>query len=293
VESAAAIDRAEVRTAEQREDYEDEAQAHQALMERISAAGVTTLGHVATVITFSEATSHTTGDSTQASTPDSHHDDQAASHPNEPEKTDDPDTFPWTDAARWTPNGGQDELARDRLDVLFGEIPDEEIGSVEDIGWFGLLRHRDRPGVVLSQNSYGFRQVWETDSDEQLAQYWGELQREYDAFIEATRGQSRETDDRQLGEAGRRDETASGHHPEIWVGSLSDYNNGRLHGVWLDATLDPDELCVAIAFILRNGYDPTAEEWGIFDYKALPAPMWIIPGISRGVGAARWARRRA
>jgi IS30 family transposase len=27
--------------------------------------------------------------------------------------------------------------------------------------------------------------------------------------------------------------------------------------------------------------------------RALPAPMWIIPGISRGVGAARWARRRA
>ena len=26
---------------------------------------------------------------------------------------------------------------------------------------------------------------------------------------------------------------------------------------------------------------------------ALPAPMWIIPGISRGVGAARWVRRRA
>ena len=27
--------------------------------------------------------------------------------------------------------------------------------------------------------------------------------------------------------------------------------------------------------------------------QALPAPMWIIPGISRGVGAARWVRRRA
>ena len=28
-------------------------------------------------------------------------------------------------------------------------------------------------------------------------------------------------------------------------------------------------------------------------FEALPAPMWIIPGISRGVGAARWVRRRA
>jgi transposase InsO family protein len=28
-------------------------------------------------------------------------------------------------------------------------------------------------------------------------------------------------------------------------------------------------------------------------FLALPAPVWIIPGISRGVGATRWVRRRA
>ena len=28
----------------------------------------------------------------------------------------------------------------------------------------------------------------------------------------------------------------------IYVASLSDYNDGRLHGVWLDATAEPDEL---------------------------------------------------
>ncbi len=63
-----------------------------------------------------------------------------------------------------------------------------------------------------------------------------------------------------------QEQTGSGHHPEIWVGSLSDYKNGRLHGVRLDVTRDPDELRDAIAFMLRTGYDVSAEEWGIMDY---------------------------
>ncbi len=29
------------------------------------------------------------------------------------------------------------------------------------------------------------------------------------------------------------------------------------------------------------------------DFMALPAPMWVILVIFRGVGAARWVRRRA
>ena len=119
---------------------------------------------------------------------------------------------------------------------------------------------------MLSQNCYGSRHAWETSSDAELTRRWQTLQREYDAFIEATRAHNREPGDRQQGEEVRQEETESGHYPEIWVGSLSDYNNGRLHGVWLDATLDPDELRAAIGFMLRNGYDFTAEEWGIFDY---------------------------
>lgn len=210
---------------------EDESDERQELMWRISAGGVTTLGRMATIVD-----GNTTEDNT---------DDQA----------NEPDGFPWTDAARWSPNSTHDELALDRLDTLFGEVPDEAIGSVEDIGWFGLLKHEDRPGgVVLSQNGYGFRYVWETESDEDLRDRWAGLQREYDAFTEATQAQSRESDE-------------SGHHPEIWVGSLSDYNHGRLHGVWMDATLDPDELRDAIQFMLRNGYVPGAEEWGIFDHS--------------------------
>lgn len=235
-ESAAAIDRAE-----------EEARAHADLMERIATAGTTTLGRLATVTTVGDTAEDITDD----------------------QQRDEPDTFSWTDTARWSPaqvaRTEDDSNERDRLDTLFTEIPDQEIGTVDDISWFGLLKHKDRPGgLVLSQNAYGFRYIWKTSSDEQLAQHWEQLQREHDAFTEATRAHSREPGDRS--EDDDHAETESDHRPEIWVGSLSDYNNGRLHGVWLDATLDPDDLHHAVQFILRNGYTPGAEEWAIMDY---------------------------
>ena len=60
-------------------------------------------------------------------------------------------------------------------------------------------------------------------------------------------------------------------HPSIWVGSLSDYNNGILYGEWLDAAREPDEIETDIQSMLDRS--PTtahtgepAEEWGIFDH---------------------------
>ncbi len=41
--------------------------------------------------------------------------------------------------------------------------------------------------------------------------------------------------------------------------SLADYNAGVLHGAWLDATLEPDELAAAVQFMLRNSHEPDAE----------------------------------
>lgn len=88
--------------------------------------------------------------------------------------------------------------------------------------------------------------MWQTSSDERLAQHWQQLQREHDAFIEATRAHSHETADRSNDDndgqyLDDRTETAGEHYPEIWVGSLSGYNNGYMHGVWLDATLETDD----------------------------------------------------
>lgn len=55
-------------------------------------------------------------------------------------------------------------------------------------------------------------------------------------------------------------------HPRIWIGSLADYNAGRLHGEWLDAAVDSIDLQAAVNRILASSHEPDAEEWGIFDY---------------------------
>jgi antirestriction protein len=59
--------------------------------------------------------------------------------------------------------------------------------------------------------------------------------------------------------------------PQIWVGSLADYNNGDLYGKWLEAAREPEEIYADIQAMLtgspaaRRGEAP--EEWGIFDYE--------------------------
>lgn len=58
----------------------------------------------------------------------------------------------------------------------------------------------------------------------------------------------------------------------IYVASLSDYNAGILHGDWIDATLDKDEIFEKVQEILKNSpyakqYGEPAEEWAIHDYE--------------------------
>jgi antirestriction protein len=242
-----------------------------------------------------------------------------------PSEYNEPDDFPWNDAARWKPDNQTAESVQDQFDLLFSQIPAETIGSVEHMGWFGLLTLEGQAGgIILSQNAYGSRHAWATASDEALTQQWEQLQREHNAFSAATRPhqtQSRETnrqsnnggndDQRQpheqlhhleaaTTELTEREDTPSGHYPEIWVGSLSDYNNGQLHGAWLDATLDPEALHNAIQFILRHSYYPGAEEWAIMDYddfcglnlgeyESLAVASRIAQGIAEhGEAFAKW-----
>src|SRR5581483_5008343 len=169
------------------------------------------------------------------------------------------DTFPWTDAVRWRPDGGIDELGDVETAVLTGAAVEElfarplleTFGSREDMGWCGLVQHDARPGgAILEENSYGRRTAWTCDFDEELAARWQERQEEYEAYQGA----------RQAAEGNR------GVSPEIWVGSLADYVAGYLHGAWLDATSSPEELAAAVQFILRNSHEPDAEEYGVFDY---------------------------
>ena len=60
--------------------------------------------------------------------------------------------------------------------------------------------------------------------------------------------------------------------PQIWVGSLSDYNAGVLYGNWMGGAREPEQIHDDIAALLAKS--PTAadegtpaEEWGIFDYE--------------------------
>ena len=47
--------------------------------------------------------------------------------------------------------------------------------------------------------------------------------------------------------------------PRIYVASLSDYNAGVLHGVWLDATQDEEELQAGITAMLDASRESVAE----------------------------------
>lgn len=70
--------------------------------------------------------------------------------------------------------------------------------------------------------------------------------------------------------------------PKIYVACLASYNNGILHGKWIEATSDPDEMRAEIAEMLRSSPcpnitladgTPSAEEWAIHDFEGLPSNL--------------------
>lgn len=54
--------------------------------------------------------------------------------------------------------------------------------------------------------------------------------------------------------------------PAIYVASLADYNNGVLHGAWIEAAREPEDIQADINDILDSSREPDAEEWAIHDY---------------------------
>jgi antirestriction protein len=54
--------------------------------------------------------------------------------------------------------------------------------------------------------------------------------------------------------------------PRIYVASLSDYNAGRLHGVWLEAT-DIQDARAGVAAMLKASPGGNAEEYAIHDFE--------------------------
>lgn len=55
--------------------------------------------------------------------------------------------------------------------------------------------------------------------------------------------------------------------PRVYAASLADYNAGRLHGRWIDADQETDEISEAITAMLGTSREPIAEEWAIHDYE--------------------------
>lgn len=103
--------------------------------------------------------------------------------------------------------------------------------------------------------------------------------------------------------------------PRIYVACLASYNNGVLHGRWIDASADTDEMQAEISAMLRDskfpnvmvecphcegegmpddsacpvcsgkGEVPSAEEWAIHDYEGLG------PNLGEYAGLEEVARR--
>jgi len=53
----------------------------------------------------------------------------------------------------------------------------------------------------------------------------------------------------------------------IYVACLAAYNNGKLHGVWINACLDIDEIQEQVNEMLAFSPEEDAEEWAVHDYE--------------------------
>ena len=87
----------------------------------------------------------------------------------------------------------------------------------------------------------------------------------------------------------------------IYVASLSDYNDGRLHGRWIDADQEPEAIAASIDDMLHDSPLAGAEEWAIHDYEGFGVfqlseyeDLSTVSRIANGIGEhgpafAHWA----
>lgn len=55
--------------------------------------------------------------------------------------------------------------------------------------------------------------------------------------------------------------------PRIYVACLAAYNNGKLHGTWIDADQEIEDIWTEIETMLQASPESDAEEWAIHDYE--------------------------
>lgn len=97
-------------------------------------------------------------------------------------------------------------------------------------------------------------------------------------------------------EAIGRPEIGAPEGPRLYVASLSDYNAGILHGAWLRADTDPEDLWRGINGMLAASpttkrYGEVAEEWAIHDYEGFSSvrlgeydSIERVAALARGIG---------
>jgi antirestriction protein len=79
--------------------------------------------------------------------------------------------------------------------------------------------------------------------------------------------------------------------PKVWIACLSDYNAGHLHGAWVEADQEADDIWEGVNEVLRTSRVPGAEEWAIFDYEGF-GPLRLseyeaierVSRLGRGIG---------
>ena len=54
---------------------------------------------------------------------------------------------------------------------------------------------------------------------------------------------------------------------QIYVACLASYNNGILHGHWINANQSEEDIWEGIKCVLASSPIPDAEEWAIHDYE--------------------------
>jgi antirestriction protein len=59
--------------------------------------------------------------------------------------------------------------------------------------------------------------------------------------------------------------------PRIYAACLAAYNNGCLHGRWIDANQSAEGLSCDVQAMLKASPEPGAEEWAIHDYEGFGA----------------------
>lgn len=73
---------------------------------------------------------------------------------------------------------------------------------------------------------------------------------------------------------------AANSNPRIYVACLAAYNNGYLHGAWIDANQDADEIRDEITAMLERSPIKGAEEYAIHDYEGFEG---VIIGEYAGI----------